>query len=484
MMLRNVLVTILLFVCLVDISKAADIQNNVNSYAEHSQQILTSQNVDHEYTVHHGDPAWWFIILLTLQCVGGAWLASRHFFVKSKGTYVPALTALQVFSVFLLLGAAVAQFWVHGDPAAYHATMHHELFTFTMHGYMYTIDLHFLVNDIFMAFFFGIAAKELCEAIFKKDGSLRGMRGLLPGLACLGGVFGPMLVYKLLSTEAQANAWAVPCATDIAFAWLGARMVWGAKHPAVIFLLALAIGDDFIGMGIIAIFYPQNEFHIVALAYLGGGIALSWLFRQLARRWKYFQSWIPYAAICAPLCWFGLLLGGLHAALALVFVVPFMPMAGGDKGIFAPGQSGQGYDTLNRFEHAWKPFVDIGLFSFGLANAGVVWIGESTWNQDSWAVFLGLGIGKILGITLFTTMGCVLMRLRLPVDTKSGEAMVWQDVPIIGTLGAMGFTVALFVADAAGGDASLKLGALASFVYLLIGIVIGKMVYKPGHVTT
>jgi len=478
-MFRNVLVIILLFVSLLAVSEAGDTQNITASHIEQGQQMVASQGIDHENTNHHGNPAWWFITILTLQCVSGAWLTSRHFFIKTNGDYQPALTALQIFSAFLLMGTLVAQLWVHGDPTAYHATMHHELFTLKMHGFMYSINLHFLVNDLFMAFFFGIAAKELCEAIFKKEGSLRGMRGLLPGLACLGGVLGPMLVYKLLSTEAQADAWAVPCATDIAFAWLGARMVWGGRHPAVIFLLALAIGDDFIGMGIIAAFYPQNAFHPVALVYLGGGIALAWLFRRLAYHWKCFRSWVPYAVICAPLCWIGLLLAGLHAALALVFVVPFMPMAGRDAGIFAPGQSGFGEDTINRFEHAFKPFVDVGLFTFGLANAGVVWIGESAWNQDSWAVFLGLGIGKTVGITLFTIVGCVVLRLRMPIDAKSGVAMVWQDVPVIGILGSMGFTVALFVADAAGGDAGLKLGALASVVYLVLGIAIGKRVCKP-----
>ena len=478
-MFRSVLVIILLFVSLLAVSQAGDTQNITASHIEQGQKMVALQGIGHENTDHHGDPAWWFITILVLQCVSGAWLTSRHFFIKTNGDYQPALTALQIFSAFLLMGTLVAQLWVHGDPPAYHATMHHELFTLNMHGFMYSINLHFLVNDLFMAFFFGIAAKELCEAIFKKEGSLRGMRGLLPGLACLGGVLGPMLVYKLLSTEAQADAWAVPCATDIAFAWLGARMVWGGRHPAVIFLLALAIGDDFIGMGIIAAFYPQNAFHPMALVYLGGGIALAWLFRRLAYHWECFRSWIPYAVICAPLCWLGLLLAGLHAALALVFVVPFMPMAGRDEGIFAPGQSGFGQDTVNRFEHAFKPFVDVGLFAFGLANAGVVWIGEPAWNQDSWAVFLGLGIGKTVGITLFTIVGCVVLRLRMPIDAKSGVAMVWQDVPVIGILGSMGFTVALFVADAAGGDAGLKLGALASVVYLVIGIAIGKRVCKP-----
>ncbi len=478
-MLRNVLVMILLFISLLGVSEASDIQNISDSYIGHSQQMLSSLASDHEDVAHYADPAWWFITILFIQCVGGAWLTSRHFYIKTHDQYQSAFTTLQIFSAFLLMGTLVAQLWVHGDATAYHATMHRELLRLTMYGYRYSINLHFLVNDIFMAFFFGIAAKELCEAIFKKDGSLRGFKGLLPGLACLGGVLGPMLVYKMLSSEAQADAWAVPCSTDIAFAWLGARMIWGCRHPAVIFLLALAIGDDFIGMGIIAVFYPQNEFHHVALLYLGGGIALAWLFRRLAHHWECFQSWIPYIIICAPLCWLGLLLAGLHAALALVFVVPFMPMAGRDAGIFAPGQSKSGHDTVNHFEHAFKPFVDVGLFAFGLANAGVVWVGESAWNQDSWAVFLGLGLGKTVGITLFTALGCFIFRLRMPIDAESGIAMVWKDLPVIGILASMGFTVALFVADAAGGEASLKLGALASFVYLAIGIAIGRRLCKP-----
>lgn len=372
-MFRNVFVVVFLIMNVLNVSVAEDNQ---------SQQLVASIKSTHQ------DPAWWFISLLVIQCIGAAWLTSRHFFIKtSSNHYKPALTALQIFSAFLLMGTLVAQLWAHGDFTAYHATMHYEWFILQIHENIYSIDLHFLVNDIFMAFFFGIAAKELSEAILKKEGSLRGVEGFLPGLACIGGVIGPMLVYKFLSTEAQTDAWAVPCSTDIAFAWLGARVVWGTRHPAVIFLLALAIGDDFIGMGIIATFYPQNEFHPIALFYLGGGIILAWLFRRLAYHWEFFRSWVVYVLICAPLCWIGLLLAGLHAALALVFIVPLMPMAGRDTGIFAAGKSGSNFDTVNRFEHAFKPFVDVGLFAFGLVNAGVVWIDASAWNQDSWAFF-------------------------------------------------------------------------------------------------
>lgn len=74
------------------------------------------------------------------------------------------------------------------------------------------------------------------------------------------------------------DAWAVPCATDIAFASIGERAVWGTKHPAVTFLIALAVADDFIGMGIIAVFYPQRPFNLggLLLVALGATMAFVW----------------------------------------------------------------------------------------------------------------------------------------------------------------------------------------------------------------
>lgn len=95
-------------------------------------------------------------------------------------------------------------------------------------------------------------------------------------------------------------------------------------------------------------------------------------------------------------------------------------------------------------------------------------------------MFVGLGAGKILGICVFTLVSYSLLRFTtsgasLPVNTETGERIPWIDVPVIGLLGAMGFTVALFVAEAAGGQASLKLGALASFAFLAIAVLIGKL---------
>ncbi len=156
-----------------------------------------------------------------------------------------------------------------------------------------------------------------------------------------------------------------------------------------------------------------------------------------------------------------------------------MPMHDHDTGLFANGEQDTP-DAINRFEHSHKPFVDVGLFFFGLANAGVAWWGTGAWDQNSLAVFLGLGIGKTLGISALTVVGYLLLKLTharasLPANAETGEQLIWRDVPIVGLLGAMGFTVALFVADAAGGQASLKLGALASFVYLGVAVVLGKL---------
>ncbi len=428
-------------------------------------------------TGEHGDSAWWLVLLFTLQGIVIWLFARRRYLVWKDGELKPAFSELQEFSSYLLSGAVISQLWIHGDPDSYKATVHDVLATIPVVDI--GVSLHFLANEVLMAFFFGIAAKELSEAMLKKRGALRGRKGVLPAVACAGGVIGPAIVYRIVCTRDMAGAWAVPCATDIAFAWLGARAIWGAKHPAVTFLLALAVADDFVGMGIIAIFYPQQPFNVGGLLLLALGVVLAFVCNRAARRIPILGRWQAFI-IPGACCWFGLHVAGLHAALALVFVVPFIPMHDRDAGLFIEDEH-TSPDSINLFERSHKPFVDMGLFYFGLANAGVAWWGSAAWDQNSWAVFLGLGIGKLLGITAFTVIGFLLLKLvgrqvALPVDEESGEQLLWRDVPVVALLGAMGFTVALFVAEAAGGYPSLKLGALASFVYLGLAVIVGKMV--------
>jgi len=275
----------------------------------------------------------------------------------------------------------------------------------------------------------------------------------------------------------------------------------------VTFLLAVAVADDFVGMGVIALFYPQQTFDWFGVVVLAAGMSTAFAMSRLATgRIQLLRNW-QFFLVPAAICWLGLHLAGLHSALAMVFVVPFIPMAGRDVGIFAEQQSTALWlphrflrldrgtdianrpdrstlDPINRFDLAVRPWVDTGLFFFGLANAGVAWYGSNAWNQNSWAVFLGLGIGKTLGIGVMTALGYVFVRLLLrrkstPIGLEVVQLLKWRDVPLVGLLGAMGFTVALFVADAAGAAPSLKLGAMASFVYLGIAVLVGRQIVPP-----
>ena len=129
------------------------------------------------------------------------------------------------------------------------------------HGH--TFNMAFLINDILMAFFFAIAAKEVWEALLPGGPLSNFKRAATPLFATVGGILGPVAIY-LTGTfltgrwDTLGGGWAVPCATDIAFSYLIARMIFGAKHPAIAFLLLLAIADDAAGLMILALFYPQS----------------------------------------------------------------------------------------------------------------------------------------------------------------------------------------------------------------------------------
>ena len=176
------------------------------------------------------------------------------------------------YSLLLVLGALVALVWANIDPHSYHALVHTVLIDDFLIGEPYAegggvrrvLTLHFLVNDVGMAFFFAIAGKEVWEALILESGSLRGRKALTPLIATVGGMVGPVAVYLGLAAmlgvyESVSRGWAIPTATDIAFSYLVGRIVFGAGHPAIRFLLLLAIADDAAGLIILAIFYPDRR---------------------------------------------------------------------------------------------------------------------------------------------------------------------------------------------------------------------------------
>ena len=384
----------------------------------------------------------------------------------NSGKNRSAIERLQEFSVPLLFGVLVAILWANVDPHGYHEAVEHEWFGAGSH-----LNLHFFANEILMVFFFGIAGKEITEACLPGGALNPPRKAVNPLMGTLGGVIGPVGVYFLvvwlLNAPEVSNGWGIPTATDIALAWLVARLVFGARHPAVSFLLLLAVADDALGLAIIAIFYPDpsHPTEPIYVALVGLGMVIAYALRK-----KDVQSFWPYVLAAGGVSWTGLYLAHLHPALALVPIVPFMPNRGADEGLFSEGAHGAIYsDTLNRFEHFFKTPVDFGLMTFGLANAGVSF---AAMGAATWAVVIALLVGKTVGITGFAMLGAALgFPLPKGMDNKS--------LVLAGLVAGLGLTVALFVAGAAFSDPTLqgaaKMGALFSSLAAPLALVLGKL---------
>ncbi len=337
------------------------------------------------------------------------------------------------------------------------------------HGGHHGLTIHFIINDILMALFFAIAAKEVWESLLPGGALSNPRKAATPLLATVGGILGPALVYiggcyATGTNEDLGSGWAIPCATDIAFSYLVARFIFGAGHPAIAFLLLLAIADDAAGLMILAIFYPQApivpQWLLLTVASMLGALVL--------RRMKVQSHW---AYILGPgaLCWFSFYQAHIHPALGLVPIIPLLPHAHTDLGLFAKEELHR-EDTLSEFEHFWKTPVEFFLGFFGLANAGVV---LSSLGTGTWLVLAGLLIGKPLGITVLTFFAEKGLKLEKPAG------MDYRHVVTLGMVAGIGFTVALFVSVAAftvpgAIQDSVKMGALLSFAAAPLAIILGR----------
>lgn len=410
-------------------------------------------------------------------------------------------------SAFLIAGAIAALIWANVDKESYESFVHHELWGGHHEeaapatggegatgaetpgdapekeegggGHAHN-TIAFIVNDIFMAFFFAIAGKEVWESLLPGGSLSSPKKAAVPLLATAGGMLGPVAVYMtgvwLVDQSELSSGWAIPCATDIAFSYMVARIIFGPGHPAIAFLLLLAIADDAAGLVILAIFYPSAPVEPQWLLLTVGAIATGFLFRKLK-----IKSFWPYLIIPGAMSWFSFYSAHLHPALGLVPIIPTLPHAHTDLGIFVKAELGR-HDTLNEFEHWWKNPVEIFLGFFGLCNAGVAF---SSVGNATHLVLAGLLLGKPIGITLFTFVSQKVMRLQLP------QGMGYREIITVGFIAAIGFTVSLFVSVAAfplSGPRAVsqevldaaKMGALLSFSAVFISIIFAKVVgVKP-----
>lgn len=397
------------------------------------------------------------------------------------------------YSLLLIIGALLALVWANTNPETYHHFVEFVIWDHAPIGHLHdghrTLTLHYLINDLAMALFFAIAAKEVWEAVILKNGSLRGKKAATPLFATFGGMVGPISVYlglaMLLGSDtynAVANGWAIPTATDIAFSYLVGRIVFGAGHPAIRFLLLLAIADDAAGLIILAIFYPSGDLAPQwLLLSMAAAIIVYVVFNWLPRRldvgdqlrpkstWvRQKLSFVPYA-IAGCISWYGFMRSGLHPALGLLPIVTTIPHADRAFGIFNEAEQHL-HDLLNSMEHALKHPVEVILFFFGLLNAGVEF---SAMGDATWLVLAGLLLGKPVGIMLFGWLAAKPLGLGMP------EGMRIIDLVVIGCVAAIGFTVSLFVAsvafDAGPVQDAAKMGALFSFAAAIVSIIAGKL---------
>ena len=403
---------------------------------------------------------------------------------------------IEEYSLLLISGAVIALIWANFDPASYRDFIDYELIHDSPIGRTHnsgdgqgvrSLTLHFLVNDILMALFFAIAGKEVWEAVVLKDGPMRGKKALTPLIATAGGVIGPVCVYLigafLLGKFAVlANGWAIPTATDIAFSYLVGRLIFGRGHPAVGFLLLLAIADDTVGLVILAIFYPQGDLALEwLLLSLAAGVLTYLLANRLPRRLDRHKQNRPYSTfmrktvsvwpyvLAGCVSWYGFYRAGIHPALGLLPIIPAMPHSDIDYGIFAAFEEHL-TDLLNRMSQLLKRPVEFVLFAFGLTNAGVEFsaIGDATL-----LVLLGLLIGKPVGIWLFGTIAVNGFQLGLPHGMRNAHLLV------VGCVAAIGFTVSMFVASVAFSPGEIqdgaKMGAVLSFCAAGMAIFVARV---------
>ncbi|ABY70542.1 Na+/H+ antiporter NhaA [Actinobacillus pleuropneumoniae] len=326
------------------------------------------------------------------------------------------------------------------------------------------------VNDGFMAVFFILVGMEVKRELF--EGSLSSyQKAIFPAVAALGGMIIPALVYWFINQNSPEyqQGWAIPMATDIAFALGIVALLSKQVPPALkVFLLALAIIDDLGAIIVIALFF-SHEMSMQALTIASIAIVI------LVAMNRYKVTGLINYAIIGTILWASVLKSGVHATLAGVIIGFCIPLRGKN-----------GEAPLHHLEHAlapWCSFAILPLFAF--SNAGVSLEGMSLDKLASplpLGVALGLIIGKPVGVFLFSYVAVLLGIAKVP------EGINLKQIFAIAVLCGIGFTMSMFIAGLAFGeeDASESVLALArlgilmgTFVAAIIGYFLLKITTKP-----
>jgi Na+:H+ antiporter, NhaA family len=376
---------------------------------------------------------------------------------QSSTTHVPAADTATARVGFVLLGAAALAIALFNSPFAWLYEMLLSVpFSIRLGAVGLEKPLLLWINDGLMAVFFLLVGIEIKRE--RLTGQFLEMRqAVLPVVAAIGGMAVPAALFAARAAgDADAlRGWAIPCATDIAFALGVLAMVGRGVPPAVrTFLTAVAVIDDLLSIIVIAVFYTSSLAGS-ALAVAGGCVVV---LAVLNRRGV--TSLLPYLLVGAVM-WVAVLKSGVHATLAGVILAMAIPLRAKNE---------HGESPALELEHAIQPWVQwFVLPIFAFANAGLAFAGMSfaaLFEPVPSAILLGLALGKPIGI-----VGGIWLALKLgisaPLPGANGRHLLG-----IGLLGGIGFTMSLFIGSLAYSDAAhleeVRLGVLAAS--LLTGV--------------
>jgi NhaA family Na+:H+ antiporter len=400
----------------------------------------------------------------------GAWIPFRKR-VQRLLAPVERFLAIEAASGIVLMVTAVAALICANSPGrAVYSDLWHIPIGFRFGSFGFERDLHFWINDGLMTVFFFVVGLEIRREIYSGELS-EVRRAALPLAAALGGMLVPALIFFALNVgRPSAVGWAVPMATDIAFA-VGALVLLGKRvTPALrILLLALAVIDDVGAIVVIALVY-STDIAAMGFAVLGLGILATFVMQLLSIR-----SPLAYV-VPGSVIWAGAHIAGIHPTLAGVIVGFMTPVKAwyrtdefldqtearvrplrsngvpNDRTLLphletlktANREAVSPVERLQHALHGWVAFGIMPLFAF--ANAGVP-LGQISFGEDAkwvfWGVTLGLTIGKPVGILAVSWLAGRTGVAALPRGIR------WSQISVVGMVGGIGFTMALFIAQLA-----------------------------------
>lgn len=360
--------------------------------------------------------------------------------------------------MLLLVAATASLLWVNSSWASSYVRLGE--YRVGPSAFHLDLSLSAWAADGLLAIFFFVVGLELKREFVAGD--LRDPRhAALPIMAAIGGMVFPALIFVTVNANTGSGAlhgWAIPTATDIAFA-LAILAVVNTHLPTALrtFLLTLAVVDDLLAVTIIAVFYTNN---LNVLPLLGGLVPLALFAFAVHRRVRVWWILLPLAL----LTWGLVHESGVHATVAGVLLGFAVPVARN-----ARDSQGDGHGLAEHFEHRFRPLstvVAVPIFAFfaaGVAIGGLGGLADALTDSVALGIVLGLVVGKTIGIFGTTYLLARFTRARLDSNLR------WLDVLGVSVLAGIGFTVSLLIGDLAFGigterDAHVKIGVLTGSV--------------------